>query len=104
MRIIHYWEETWEKKTVGPNGHAKLEARLIRKYVGLQLLDPDDKVNTYSHKTAHPDQMYFEKMRVNKRYHIFALDDGYDMNLAAEKQGQLWDIWDMPTMGEQFYE
>ena len=39
MRIIHYWEETWEKKTVGPNGHAKLEARLVRKYGGLQKQD-----------------------------------------------------------------
>ena len=103
VRIVRFWEETWEKKEVGPNGHARLEARIVRKYSGLQWLDPDNTVNSYSHRTTHPDQVYFEKKRGNNRYHIFALRDGYDLNLAAEKQGQLWDIWDMRMMGEELY-
>ena len=30
-RIFHAWKETWEKKKVGPNGEANLEARLVKK-------------------------------------------------------------------------
>ena len=59
VRIVRFWEETWEKKEVGPNGHARIESRLVRKYSGLQWLDLDNTVNSYSRRTAHPDQVYF---------------------------------------------
>ena len=41
VQVVCCWEEEWEKMKVGPSGHVKLEARLVRKYRGLKWLDPD---------------------------------------------------------------
>ena len=55
---------------VGPSGHAKLEARLVRKYGGLKWLDPDkdEEGNTYTSRTAHPDMMFFHKQHRHNQY------------------------------------
>lgn len=99
LRIFRAWEETWEKEKLGPNGNPILEARLVRKYGGLTWLDPD---NEFSRRTAHPEQMYFEKKRGNNNYHIFAVKDGYDFELAPDSQKELWDIWERsPDFFEQ---
>ena len=66
LRIVRCWVEGWEKKKVGPEGDSILEARLIRKYGGLQWTDPDpDEANVqYTRRTQHPDSMFFEKSTV----------------------------------------
>ena len=98
LRIFNAWEETWEQKRIGPNGDPLHEARLLKKYGGLMWLGQD---NEFSRRTAHPEQMFFEKKRGNNRYHVFAIKDGYDMKLDPQKQRDLWDVWEMST---DFYE
>ena len=67
VRVIRCWEEEWEKMKVGPSEHAKLEARLVRKYGGLKWLGPDkdEEGNTYTSRTAHLDMMFFQKQHGN---------------------------------------
>ena len=62
VQVVRCWEEEWEKMKVGPSGHAKLEARLVRKHRGLKWLDSDkdEEGNTYTSRTAHPDMMFFQ--------------------------------------------
>jgi hypothetical protein len=45
VMIVCCWEETCEKKVISPNGHARLDARLVRKYSGLKWLDTDNTVD-----------------------------------------------------------
>ena len=63
VRVVCCWEEEWEKMKVGLSGHAKLEARLVRKYGRLKWLDldKDKEGNTYTSRTAHPDMIFFQK-------------------------------------------
>ena len=88
-RIFRAWEETWEKRMIGPRGDKVQEARLLRKYGGIKWLNPDrNKVFT-----ARTDMMYFEKKRGDNQYHILGVADGYDLNVDQCKQPGLWDWW-----------
>ena len=81
-----------------------LQARLVRKYGGLQWLDPDDE---YSIRTAHPDMMYFQKDRGNNRYVVFAMKEGYDLNKIPSMQDSKWETWETNLVQaevKEFYE
>ena len=90
VRVIRAWQETWEKKRIGPQGDSVFQTRLVRKYGGLKWLDPDD---GDSLRTAHPEQMFFEKKKGNNQYHVFAMKAGYDQNKEPELQKDAWDVW-----------
>ncbi len=98
-RIFRAWEETWEKKKVGPSGDTILEARLVRKYAGLRWLDPD---NGYRLCIAHPKRMFFQKKRGNNKYLIFATYEGFDFAKKTEDQPDKYDGW--PITWSDFYE
>ena len=88
-RIFRAWEETWEKRMIGPRGDKVQEARLLRKYGGIKWLNPDRNMVF----TARTDMMYFEKKRGDNQYHILGVADGYDLNVDQCKQPGLWDWW-----------
>ena len=91
---------------VGPSGHAKLEARLVRKYGGFKQRDPDkdEEGNTYTSRTAHPDMMFFHKQHGHNRYMLFALMNGFDMTTPISNQSSLWETWDIHDMKDDFYD
>ncbi|KAL7532944.1 hypothetical protein ACHAWF_009154 [Thalassiosira exigua] len=90
-KVLRAWEENWEKKKIGPGGDEILEARLIRKYEGLQWLDPD---NGYTRRTSHPNQMYFNKARGQNKYYIIGAFDGFDFNKDYKDQSNKFDVWE----------
>ena len=90
IRVFRAWEESWEKKKVGPGGDYLLEAKLVKKYAGLKWLDPDSEM---SRRVAHPKQMFFDKKRGNNQYHILACMDGYDFSKEPREQEDKYDVW-----------
>ena len=94
VRIFRAWVEEWEKKTIGPQGDAIFEQRLVRKYGGLKWLDPD---NNFSVRVCHPERMSFTKSRGNNHYDILATMHGYDIGSSPESQNDLYDVWETNT-------
>ena len=105
VRVLRAWQEGWEKRKVGPQGDSIFQARLVRKYGGLCWTDPD---HGDTLRTAHPDQMFFQKKKGNNQYHVFAMKDGYDRSRVPDKQDEEWDVWafDMPLYDQitEYYE
>ena len=87
-RIFRAWEEGWEKRTVGPGGDDRFEAKLVAKYGGLCWLDAD---YNYRRVETHPTKMFFEKKRGNNKYIIFATYEGFDLNKDPSEQKELYD-------------
>ena len=58
VRVLRVWYESWEKRKVGHQGDSIFQARLVQKYGGLCLTDPDDRDTL---RTARSDQMFFQK-------------------------------------------
>ena len=84
---------------LGPSGEYIFEARLIRKYGGLEWFDPDDNVEF----TAHPNKMHFEKRRGNNWYLILGILDGFNLDYDEnhESNVNLWEPW---HMSDDFFE
>ena len=87
-RIFRAWEEGWEKRTVGPGGDDRFEAKLVAKYGGLCWLDAD---YNYRRVETHPTKMFFEKKRGGNKYIIFATYEGFDLNKDPSEQKELYD-------------
>ena len=96
--IFRACKEMWENKKIGPDGDDIFEARLVRKYGGLQWLDPD---HNYSLRTAHLENMSFEKKYGNNKYHILACKEGFDIQLPTHVQEDKYDVWERSA---DFYE
>ena len=91
VRIFRAWKETWEKKKVGPNGNARLEARLLKKYGGLSWIDCDHqnaKVN------AHTSMMAFTKKRGDNHYCVLGCNEGFDYKVDCQLQNDLWEPYE----------
>ena len=90
VRVFRAWKERWEKKKIGPKGDKVHEARLVRKYGGLQWIDID---NGDPLITAHPEHMWFEKKRGNNEYHVVGCKEDYDYMKKPEDQNYKFDLW-----------
>ena len=69
VRVLRAWQESWEKRKVDPKGDSIFQARLVWKYGGLCWTDPDDG-DTF--RTAHPDQIFFQKKKGNNQCQVFS--------------------------------
>jgi hypothetical protein len=98
-RIFRAWREGWEKEKLGPNGNTILHARLVKKYGGLQWLDPD---NGFRLNVGHPNQMSFFRKRGDNQYYVFGMLEGYDINKTPEEQEDCYEPWDQAI--DDFYE
>ncbi|KAL3798023.1 hypothetical protein ACHAW5_002626 [Stephanodiscus triporus] len=94
IRIFKAWQETWEKKKVGPGGDAVFRARLLRKYGGLKWFDQDSTPQRVF--TAHPTKMQFEKVRGNNHYTVFGTLEGYDDSKSDDdlENIEFWEPWE----------
>ena len=90
MRIFRAWVEIWDTRKIGTNGDAIFEARIVRKYVSLKWLDPE---NEYIIRVAHPNGMNFHKHQGNNNYNISAKIQVYDLNIPHDSQSDLYDFW-----------
>ena len=81
VRILRLWQERWELEKIGPNGDSILEARLTKKYRGLNFFDID---NNNRVMTAH--KMIFQKKRGNNLYDVFAMMNGFNYVLKDEDE------------------
>jgi hypothetical protein len=92
MRIVRLWEETWERKKLPPRGDVLHEARLLAKYKGLKFFDAD---NDNRIMTIH--KMAFRKERGRNRYDIFAIMDGFNLELPdqCEENDPYWQPWEV---------
>ena len=94
IRIFKAWQETWEKKKVGPGGDAVFRARLLRKYGGLKWFDQDSTPQRVF--TAYPTKMQFEKVRGNNHYTVFGTLEGYDDSKLDNDPANIefWEPWE----------
>ena len=93
MQIVRLWEETWEQKKIGPQGHAILEAKLTAKYQGLKFYDIDSEDNKLL--TVH--MMVFGKEHAKNRYDIFGIIPGFNHNLPVDsvQNDPYWQPWEV---------
>lgn len=91
-RLFLSFEEPWEKDVMLKQDPVS-EARLLKKYGGLQWYDPDDEVMCFS------DSKKLEWVKPNKRkkeeggYHVVAYDENYEKDSeTAEYHLQPWAI------------
>ena len=75
-----------------------MEARLCRKYGGLQRIDPD---NGYVNLIAHPERMWFQKTHGNNHYNILTKMEGYDFRKQPNEQHENFEAWELT---DDFYE
>ena len=91
VRNFLAWKETWEGKKIDTKGNPIFEARLVRKYGGIQWLDPD---NDYARRTAHPEMMGFFKKRGDNHYCVMACNDDFDFKKPPHEQENMYELWE----------
>ena len=99
-KIFRAWNERWENRKLKKRDD-EYEARLLRKYEGLQWRDPDKNDILVS---SHPKQMYYwqEKRGSPRDYYVVGRLKGYNVAMDLEKQDD--DVWDFWERNEQLYE
>jgi len=97
-RIFCAWKESWEDKGLPSSGDPVIEARMLRKYAGLQWYDIDkDKMFV-----SHSDRMEIKKTRGKPTmYNIFAHTNEYDEDVNDDDQIDQFEIWEKT---EDFFE
>ena len=91
MRIFRVWQETREKKKLGPKGDPVFEARLLKTYGGLSWRDCDNKNVKVN---AHPTMMYLDKKRGNNKYCVMGCSEGFDYSVDKDLQNELWEPYE----------
>ena len=93
VQIVRLWQETWERKKIGPRGDAILEARQTAKYQGLKFYDIDSADNRVM--TAH--RMVFRKERGQNTYDVFATMPGFNVELPDDspENDAFWQPWEV---------
>ena len=97
-RFLKAWKESWETCTLKPKGDSILEARICRKYGGLQWIDPG---NGYVKLISHPERMWFKETRGNNHYNILERVESYDFSKQTNEQGENFEAWEFT---DDFYE
>jgi hypothetical protein len=90
VKILRLWQEWWEQKKVGPQGHQILEARLTKKNQGLKFCDIDK-----NNKVMTVHKMIFQKQHGNNAYHVFETLPGFNCQLPDDNtpNNAYWQPW-----------
>ena len=93
VQIVRLWEETWERKKIGPQGNVILEAKLTAKYQGLKFYDIDSEDKKLL--TVH--RMVFRKERAKNRYDVFGIMPGFNHDLPDDsvQNDPYWQPWEV---------
>ena len=90
VRMLRNWQETWEKKKLGPTGDVMLHAKLKVKYVGLKL----DK-NEGEHRIFTVHEVHFLRETRRKYYWIVAVLTEFDTTMSLDDDNVAhYNYWD----------
>ena len=90
IRVFRNWQETWEKKKLGPTGNVMLHEKLKVKYVGLKL-----NKNEGYHRIFTVHEVQFVRETQRKYYRIVAVLKEFDTAMSVDnKDEDHYDFWD----------
>jgi hypothetical protein len=90
FKMFRNWQETWERKPLGPAGDVLLHERLKVKYIGFKL---NENEGDYRIFTVHA--IEFKRETRRKFYQIVGVTKDFDTNLSIEEnEVNHYDVWE----------
>ena len=90
LRMFRNWQETWEKKKLGPTGNVMLHEKLKVKYVGLKLA-----MNEGYHRIFTVHEVQFVRESQRKYYRIVAVLKEFNTAMSGDNNNEdHYDFWD----------
>ena len=83
IRVFRNWQETWEKKKLGPTGNVMLHEKLKVKYVGLKL-----DMNEGYHRIFTVHEVQFVRETRRKYYRIVAVLKEFDTAMSVDNNDE----------------